>query len=290
MENVVLFCHIEKCAGTSLVKKLTDEMPFRAVNLLVNQNTVTLKELKKTKLLYGRPKVISGHSINPSTFPNFRKVYPNITTFTVLREPCARLISNYLHDRTRGVWDGNLHDYMSVSWKQNYLLRFLGGGDPEKGLLGYEKIDYKLSVKNINRSFPLLVKALGLPISRDLKKKNSFQQNNSVLPKDISVENGVKVGHYSISHDTYKVMTKLNEKDIAFYEMALKQEELWITQQSTSLAHDTSETIRTSKALQKLEWLYRNTVYKPFLIGKVGYHALDRNSYSPDVTSSHDAF
>lgn len=292
MRNVVLYCHIEKCAGTSLIKKFINELPFRAVNLLTNENTVTLKELKRTKRVYGTPKVISGHSINPTTFNNFKSLYPSISTFTIIREPCARLISNYLHDRTRGVWDGTLQEYISIPWKQNYLLRFLGGGNPDEGMAGYEKIDFKISVKNINRSFPILVEALGLDISTSVEKRNSFQQNKSDVPDDISVENGIKVGSYSISQEAYDDMCRLNQKDIEFYKKALEQEEAWLETENVSPKTPEASKGRSkgSKFLQHMEWLYRNMIYKPFVIRRVGYHALPRNAQSPLLTDVQDAF
>jgi len=290
MRNVVLYCHIEKCAGTSLIKKFVNELPFKAVNLLANENTVTLEELQKTKRLYGFPKVISGHSINPTTFDNFKSLYPSIITFTIFRDPTERLISNYLHDRTRGVWDRNLQDYISIPWKQNYLLRFLGGGNLDNGMAGYEKIDFKISVKNINRSFPILVEALGLEISSLVEKKNSFQQNKSHLPHDICVKNGIKVGSYSISQETYDEMSRLNKRDISFYKMALEHEEAWLEKNSKNYVHKSHENLKTSKVLQRMEWVYRNMIYKPLVIRRFGYHALPRNAQSPLMTDIQDAF
>lgn len=264
-------------------------MPFKAVNLLANQNTVTVNELKKTKFLYGFPKVISGHSINPMTFEDFRSVYPKIRTFTIFRDPCARLISNYLHDRTRGVWDGNLEDYISIPWKQNYLLRFFGGGNPDNGLSGYNKIDFKISVKNINKSFPYLVYCLGLPISSVVEKKNSFQQNQSQIPPDICVENGIVIGSYSIDSETHQKMMQLNQRDIDFYEMMLREEEIWL-EDSYEVVSNSNYFNKSFKLLTRLEWIYRNCIYKPIVIGRLGYHALPRNAHSPDLTSSDNAF
>lgn len=290
MNNVVLFCHIEKCAGTTVTKKFTTELPFQAVDVLTKNNTITLEEIKKTKLFYPKPRVISGHSINPTTFDNFRSVYQSIKTFTILRNPCDRLISNYLHDRTRGVWDGDLDAYISIPWKQNYLLRFLGGGNPDNGYSGYKEIDLAISVKNINRSFPLVLNFLDLHIPASLEKKNSFQQNKSQIPSDISVENGIKVGSYSISHKTHAKMIKLNARDIEFYQEALDEEEALLKQLSSQIAIQHINAPKSTKTLERMHWIYRNGIYKPFLLGKLGYHSLPRNALSPDLTRLTNAF
>lgn len=294
MRHVVVFCHIEKCAGTSLIKKSLQEIPFGSVGVLSKSNKVDIKDLKKLKRLYGRPQIITGHSLTPTSFTDLKDVFAEIKTFTIFRDPFSRVISNYLHDKTRGVWDGSLSEFVSIPWKQNYMLRFLGGGDVKNGHEGFKAIDYKISVKNLKRSLPILINELNLPLTPDLVKKNSYQQNQSILPSDLSVENGVKIGNYSISQENYNLIKDFNALDIDFYDSALKEEEIWLSHVKTTSTIPIQVPIqvpkKTNRFLMRIAWVYRNIIYKPYVLGQFGPHRLPRNGVTPSLISSHDAF
>lgn len=286
---ICVFSHIEKCAGTSLTTKFRNELPFRSCDIVSKGNIVSKAELRLTKLLYPRLKIISGHNLSSGVFDDIAAVFGETRIFTVIREPIQRLVSNYLHDKTRGAWDGDLHDYQAVVWKQNYLSRFIGGGDVNAVDANLKRINYFVTVKNLERLSPLIFDAFGLDLSKGIARLNTLESNQSDIPADLAVAGGVNVGKHLISPELHATIVRNNALDIALFH-DLKAREL--TQFGLTQAPDKPEAAPTQKRglAATLAHGYRNAVQKPAILRKFGYATLPRNAVSPDMTAPDDAF
>lgn len=286
---ISVFSHIEKCAGTSLTTKFRNELPFQSCDIVSKSNVVSKSELIQTKTLFPRLKIMSGHNLSSNAFDDIASVFGDMQVFTVVRDPVERLVSNYLHDKTRGVWRGTLQEYQNIPWKKNYLSRFIGGGDVENALSNLSRISYIITVRNLEPLAPLIFEKFGLGLSAVIPRQNTHESNKSAIPDDLSASDGVTIGKHHIAEDLHLEIVENNAIDIDLFQM-LKENEL----NQFGMTQLPSKQYALSAIPRKLATIpalaYRNSIQKPLILGRTGYTALPRNATSPDKTTEIHAF
>jgi len=149
----LVFSHIPKAAGTALTVALSRGLPKHDIAVRVDRSTFgdfdAFETLPRSlrRLIVLEPeelprgaRYISGH-VAPSTTMSR---YPGANHLTVLRAPCARMLSHWLFSRahtalmlrawgayaetirsSRGSWSDFLDDPRAVSHNDNAMVRFL---------------------------------------------------------------------------------------------------------------------------------------------------------------------
>lgn len=287
MTTPIIFCHIEKCAGTTLVSKFRKELPFKSADFLARGNRPRTSELKALARLYPRLHLVSGHSLYPNLRSMFETQFGPVRMFTVVREPISRLISNYYYDKRRGIWLGNLEDYMRIPWKQNYLLRFLGAGEVEAGQEGFDSLDDFLLVSEIESYLKPMLSNFGLEISDSVPPQNEAKPDTIDLPADLRALGGESFGRYKIQPDILEEMRILNAQDLNFYQDAVARS----TKRKDWIAPGNSASFQAKASpIVKLAHVYRNSVYKLSVLKKLGHHSLPRNRFNPSLVEASRAF
>lgn len=286
---LLVFCHIEKCAGTSLIDKFRTELPFRSCDVISSTNLASRNELRLVQRLYPCIQLISGHNMAPAAFNDVHEVFGRFTSFTVIREPLERLISNYVYDRARGVWTSSLSDYSDIGWKQNYLGKFMGGGDEVVGWSMLDRFDYVIPLPSLEFLLPKMLAASGFEISDVIPRSNVSEKSGAKLPDDVLLVDGVHVGKYKIKPDTYEKLTRLNRIDIDGYADVNGRTTAVLAAEINSNAG-----VRTGlgnrHVLVSAASAYRNLIYKPLACGKLGPVGLPRNLINPIKAAHLDVF
>lgn len=281
---MLLFLHIEKCAGTTIISHFRNQLPYESIDVLTRKNKVCFQDIKIAKKLYAGAKVCSGHSITPDRIDVFEQLFGDVQTLSIIRDPIERVISNYVHDVRRGKWDADLSSYLRIPWKHNYLLRFLGGGRVEYGFRASEEIDFLLPVDQFEQCLPVVFESTKLNILTSLTKKN--ESSGTLMPKDVKIYGGVPVGIYCIREDEYDYASRVNKLDVEFWSSVKSN----FAPYPIKEAGDGEVNSNTSRCKVRLASLYRNMIYKPMVLRQFGYHALPRNSQNPGRVSENEAF
>ncbi|SIT13901.1 Sulfotransferase family protein [Roseivivax lentus] len=284
--NILIFFHIEKCGGTSLVNYFRNNLPFQSCEALSKTNVLSYKEWQTTLKTYPNLKVISGHNLNTNIIEWFTDAGFDVRSFTVLRDPLERCISDYLHDRRKKTFEGSLDEYASIPWKQNYISKFLGHGDTDKAEIGIKKIQSLVHVKDSSNFIEREIVEIGHSITAPYTIANKA---TGILPDDVCVRHGVKIGKYSISHDSFELLRKYNQIDSAIWEEHLKR----IDEVGEAPHHGIDYSDSNSPkdwALRKLAHIYRNAYFKPKMKIFSRHYSLPRNRSDPRKVSEIDAF
>lgn len=282
--EIILFFHIEKCGGTSLVEFFRRNLPFRACEAVSKTNVFSEEELATTLKVYPRLKVLSGHNLTIDAINWLEDRNFEVDSFTILRNPLERTISDFLHDYRKGTFTGSLIDYANISWKQNYLGKFLGSGDPAKAYRNLERIGSIIEIKQSMQFINQLSQAHGLVPRIPYAIENKAA---SGLPEDVTVRDGAKVGRYSISQEAHTRLLHVNGLDL----------DLWKYAQSRLVQPVSEDIVRTkyprrnSTGWKKLAAsLQRNLAYKPMIGIRSKYYALPRNRANPQAVAEETAF
>lgn len=283
-KSIFVFFHIEKCGGTSLVEFFRSNLPFQACEAVSKTNAFTRSELEKSLKVYPRLRVLSGHNLQVEILDWLQEMGYTARSFTILRDPIERTISDYLHDYRKGTFDGGLRDYADIPWKQNYLARFLGSGDVERAVSNMEKID---AIVDIRHSAAYVSELLN---NNDVAMRHAYAIANRAggeLPRDVAVSAGVDVGRYRIAKDCHARLLEANQIDL----------EIWARLKSEALSGGYECQVREQQLAQSLGGLskraaslYRNFLYKPSIGIWSRYYALPRNRFDPSKIAPETAF
>ncbi len=282
--KIIVFFHIEKCGGTSLVEFFRRNLPFQACEAVSKTNAFTEAELRKTLRLYPSIKALSGHNLQVEVIDWLEERGFDVVSFTILRDPLERAISDFLHDYRKSTFVGSLIDYANIAWKQNYLAKFLGSGDPDKALQNLGRIGSVVEIGKSGDFVDRLLRDNGLDPQLPYAIENKA---SSQLPDEVKREGGVQVGRYSIAPEAHARLLEVNGLDLEIWRCAqARWDQLPNEGTKPSLQpHSSSDGWRKLAAS-----LQRNLAYKPLMGIWSKYYALPRNRSNPATVTEESAF
>jgi hypothetical protein len=283
-KKIMVFFHIEKCGGTSLVEYFRNNIPLQACEAISKTNALTLSELEKTLSIYPKLRVISGHNLQVDIIDWLEERGYSVESFTILRDPIERAISDYLHDFRKGTIQVPLIDYIDIPWKQNYLAKFLGSGSTDYSYQNLEKID---NVVSVERSAGFVTALLA---KHKIPQRSPYLIANKAtgeLPDDVKLMSGVRIGKYNISAEAYKKLIEVNRFDVELWRYA--QTSLHI-EQGEEQHSESKGTSLGATVLKKAASVQRNLLYKPRMGRWPVYYSLPRNSIDPRYVDEENAF
>ncbi|WP_178984748.1 sulfotransferase family 2 domain-containing protein [Winogradskyella helgolandensis] len=188
---MILFTHIEKCAGTSFnqILSLTYPRYFHVTknNFGGNESKNDLKINEFNKIVKFYPSIIGGHSIRP--YLRFLNEDKNFDKITFLRNPIDRYMSQYNHDHERG-FSPDIDYFIKRSYTENFMVNKLAGeNDINKARFYLNQYSFVGDVDNYNQSINALSDVLNVKFYGLNEKKNVRLNNTNYLNFEDLTEN-----------------------------------------------------------------------------------------------------
>lgn len=180
---MILFTHIEKCAGTSFNEMLSLTY-LRYFHITKNhyggndlRNDLTQKEFKRLMSYY--PSIIGGHSVRP--YLSFFSNNQTIKKITFLRNPIERYMSQYNHDHERG-FSPDIDYFINRSYTENFMVNKLAGeNNYDKALTHLNTFFFVGDADRYLKSLQALSDKLQTPFYGFCNKKNVRSNNETYL-------------------------------------------------------------------------------------------------------------
>ena len=257
-KQILAFCHIEKAAGTSLIGCLREAFPLRfaAMRPLTGPQRMhaTLQDLQITSRINPFLACVSGHSVMPW---GELGESGQLTYITLLREPVARVVSQY------SFWVQRLGNMVPP---EHFLDHPTAGNFQVKKIAGRPDLDEAKrilkdrfllvgTVENFDEFLVLLGARLGLPATRFVYREKNTAAERGALP---------------LPDDFRERLAEINQLDAALY--AWVQQELIPSYRADypgDLAEDLAAFRRRLSAGPRMTWrrpvdlIYRNAWMKP---------------------------
>lgn len=274
-KRLAIFLHVEKCGGTSLITMSRRRRVLGHCDLVMKNprtNRATEKDFELALQAYPRLDFISGHCIDPADVPEFKSIalnrgYDDVYAFTVLRNPLARCLSDYVHDFSRRESMLSFESYLQIQWKQNYLVRFFGESNPRQATDALNSLDLVDTEGGIRAQQFLAANGFDFA-ALESPRSNVFE---GTPPPCLKQADGMKLGKYSISKSDLLLLREVNQKDTALFEG-------FASMNNEFRSHSPGNSISETKSRPLYQRLFRNMVYKPLFARRLGSTILPRNS------------
>lgn len=188
MSMIITFSHIEKCAGTTLITAFRslygidhfDTIPSRKDSMLLSETDMQLALRLNPGL-----KSIAGHSLR--VYLPWTKKY-DLLWVTLLREPVARMISDFNYHCNVLGYVGSYDDFIELESRNNFLVKSICGCndiDMAKFLL---KSSFSLvgTVNKINHFMVELTKITGARFDLYKGAKKNISKKKNINVDDLS--------------------------------------------------------------------------------------------------------
>jgi len=215
---MLAFCHMIKCAGTTLTHIFRNNYGFNYVEVYSVQGKkdsfgLDLFYKDDIKFFLKRNKnirCIRGHCLR--TYSEINHILPDVKYFTFLRNPVSRYISHYFYGKSHDFDNENFRDWMRSKRRElrNYQTKFIAGEEnleKAKNILEYT-YNFVGFVEEFDTSLLLMKNLLDLP-SLDIryKRRNIGSYNKKDFFQD----------------DLEEKIVDENRLDIALYNFAVKE-------------------------------------------------------------------
>lgn len=177
---MLLFTHIEKCAGTSFNEVLSLTYP-RYFHVTKNQyggnetrNDLTFNQYKKIIRYF--PSGIGGHSVRP-----YLDFLPPSNRITFLRNPLERYLSQYNHMLER-EWTTSIDDFLNKSFYNNFMTKKIAGTNDFR--LAQKLLSDFVFIGNsneYNKSLNYLQDVLDVKLIGSIERKNQRKDTTNYL-------------------------------------------------------------------------------------------------------------
>ncbi len=182
---LIVYVHIEKCAGTTLNFIMGNNFPFflypRPRNFTNSTNTIfQLKYLRKALKLFPFVQGVSGHNIRP--FAEYEKATNrDILQFTFLRDPIARYMSHLNYQRVVMNINWKLNEFLENSGMRNFQTVKIAGKEDlnlAKKIIG-KHMHFIGFTEYFDQSLLLLEREYGVNLNLYYKKRNILKNDTS---------------------------------------------------------------------------------------------------------------
>lgn len=134
--DLLVFVHIEKAAGTTLVHILRKNFLFRCVYMrpLYSRDTgetrwnptVSDDDLRLARRLFPGLRCIAGHAIGGAAFRDYG---PAVRPITILRDPIERFVSQFLYSREARGREWTMEEFLDIEELHNFQVKKIAGKD-----------------------------------------------------------------------------------------------------------------------------------------------------------------
>lgn len=278
MKPIVLFYHVEKCGGTSLIASSRMRSGLKHCDLVLKNkfsNMASICDLKRGIRYYPNADFIAGHCLNPSLIDDYTAYLKDhhkrrAIHITLVRNPLLRILSDYTHDCKRRGSEIPFAEYLQIEWKHNYLTQFFGAGNIDNAKTSLAKMHIASDIGDEGTIRHRLAQ------EHNIRLLDSVQTNQSsgAMPASVSLKNGVKIGKYTISKNDAALLNancKLDRELVARINSEGKT-----PNKASKIADDMHERATRSG----LNRIFRNYIYKPFGCQRIGLTVLPRNAFA----------
>ncbi len=282
----ILFFHVEKCGGTSLLsgsRMRTGLKHCDVISSARNGNVISTNAFSRSAWLYPNADFFTGHCMRPGLKDAYLGIlegrFDRTISITCLRRPIDRILSDYAHAARRGE-QLKLAEFARISYKRNYLISFLGEGDKIRASEFLDQLDFVLRAEEINGFVEYLNTQYGFGFIENIRTNEG---NVDEAPSCLRVSGGVQVGKYQISKADAQLLAELNEDDLQLYQSTRFWENNSLAQAGT-----TQKRVKQNATHDLIGRLYRNLIYKPAMQHTFGYVYEQRNAipHDPDAPFS----
>lgn len=245
---MLVFTHIEKCAGTSFNEILSLTYP-RYFHITKNnyggnekRNDLTIDQYKK--ILHYCPSGIGGHSVRP-----YLEFLPKSKRITFLRNPIERYISQFNHLReTR--WANSIDEFLNNEFYNDFMTKKIAGiNEYPIANTFLVNFDFVGDADNYNKSLNYLQHVLDKKLIGKIQYKNQRKHNEGYLK-------------YSDLSETQKLKAEENNKnDIKIYEEHILKSSV-LKNYSDNVTLRTPSPIRI-KVIKKIEKYKKEKIINP---------------------------
>lgn len=215
MENIIIYTHIEKNAGTTLHYILNENYPYYITlnpgARFRNNRPFGGKALERLiRLTNNNLQGVGGHTIFPyydyqSAISDERKVF----LFTFLRNPVKRYLSHLNYRKNVMNQDWNLQEFLNCGEFTNFQTKKIAGKEDfkkAKAILD-EKFSFVGFVEMFDESLLMLKQSLG---GIDVHYERENTANKAKQPYELT----------SLTNTEIKAIKNANEEDIKLYDYA----------------------------------------------------------------------
>lgn len=131
--NIVVFSHIEKTGGTTLIQLLRAKLGVGHVDLIPYRNlsdSSTISDIKRAHMFTPGLRSVAGHSLRPFEFD--LKGEFGLSWSALLRDPTARYVSDFFHFTRHMAFPEDFE--LWLAWRDRYNYQ-------SKSLVGHGNID-----------------------------------------------------------------------------------------------------------------------------------------------------
>ncbi len=254
--ELLVFVHIEKCAGTSIISALRSMFGRHHFDLIPrNKNSMiaSKKDISDIFRIDRKVKSIAGHSIRG--FIDFEyKV--DALCYAVVRDPVRRLISDYKYFRDVLGFDGSISSFLAKKDRSNFQVRALCGSDSHEAAI--RVIENKISLLGVVEKFDCFIDGLSVLSGNDFSAYKGKKINAASNRKNNSTD--------SLSSEDMELIVNANIEDIKLYNYIIKN----LLGEDGYYAND--KLIKSELSLSKPSKLrlyenliFRNLFYKPYM-------------------------
>lgn len=256
-----VFCHIEKCGGQTLINLLRCNFGLRHIDIIPMDETAHLAgadDIDRAMRMHRSPMSIAGHGLRP--FGNYGDYAERMIWYGLLREPIARMNSDYRNDcRARG-FIGHLADWAEFPHTHNFMTHALSAtGDVKEAMYTLEQRFAYFGLMEDYNAFLIGLPALFQPLAFDLRNQPRNMAETAKIEKRLGANAG-----FPMSNRDIEAARAANADDLKLWEFAihLKQRES-VPVRVAGCSPKKGPPSAPQKLRRFVNVFWRNLIYKP---------------------------
>lgn len=129
--EILAFCHIIKCSGTTLSSILRRNLGFKQLSALPKPGNSIYgeKEFTRDLSIFPFTNSITGHGLRP--YIHYGKRDCDLAWYSWFRDPLARLVSGYQHSIEKGRRSVSFEDWLKEPNHRNLQVYFMTGSEDD---------------------------------------------------------------------------------------------------------------------------------------------------------------